>query len=72
MLANTIKEALKNGEAIEIALDTYILEDNRAVRYDRYIRGAFKWICDDGYAYRNFFEVINKERYFVRQHNIAV
>lgn len=59
-----LTRALRAGEAIEVETDTYLFEDGRVVRYDRYRRGAYKWVCDDGFAYRNFFEALHKEGYF--------
>ena len=58
-----LTRALKAGEVIEVEADLYLLDDGREVFYNRYRRGAYKWECE-GYAYRNFFEVLHKEEYF--------
>ena len=67
-----LKDALKSGKAVQVDMDLYLLEDGRAVKLDRYRRHTCKWVCDDGYAYRSFFEVLNHERYFVQEHNEEV
>lgn len=63
----SLAQALKNGNAIEVELDTYLLDDNRSVKYDRYRKGACKWVCDDGYAYRNFCEAYHQSTLFAKQ-----
>lgn len=55
----TINEAIKTGKAIEVEMDTYLLDDGRVLRYDRFFgrRGTqARWIDEQGWAYRNFFE----------------
>lgn len=59
----TINEAIKTNKAIEVEQDTYLLDDNRVVKYDRFFgrRGTqTKWVDDQGWAYRNFFECYHK------------
>lgn len=63
----TIKEAIKEEKAIEVEQDLYLLDDGRIAKYDRYIKGACKWVCDDGYIYRNFCEMYNKNHLFAKE-----
>ena len=54
-----LHRALREGTVIEVEMDLYLFEDGREARYDRFRRGAYKWVCD-GVAYRSFFELENK------------
>ena len=60
---HTIHEAIKAGKAIEVELDTYLLDDNRVLKYDRFFNGRMtaKWVdIEGGYAYRNFCEAYDQ------------
>lgn len=61
-----IREAIKAGKAIEVETDTYLLEDNRIVKYDRYFGRSgrqAKWVDDEGWAYKNFCDAYYESHY---------
>lgn len=54
----TIRKAVKEGKAVEVNLDEYLLDDNRIIVYDRYYNNGLtaKWVDENGNVYRNFHE----------------
>lgn len=61
-----LREALKNGEVIEVEPDLYLTESGRELRYDRSFRKprsaryCCMWVDERGNVFRNFCDALHK------------
>ncbi len=56
----TLANAVKENKAIEVELDTYLLDDNRILKYNRYYtKTKAMWIDEVGNVFKNFCDAYN-------------